>query len=82
MELDCSINGEDVTISEYRNSEQVEHNMNLVSGIGCQIAKRFGIKDLHWVHGENWTVSPDTKSTAEAIKNTIGGDAKVKSEHC
>jgi hypothetical protein len=81
-ELECTISGEEVTIDEYMTAQQVAYNMGLAKGVGCTIAKQFGLTDLVWVEGANWTVSPKTTPTAEAIKNAINDGAKVVSVHC
>jgi hypothetical protein len=79
---ECTINGEQVTSDEYLNAQQVQHNAGLAKSVGCSFAKQFGLSDLNYVIGYNWTVSPDTASTAQSIKNTIGGNAKVVTIHC
>ena len=79
-ELDCTINGEDVTIDEYLNAQQVAHNDGLAKGVGCAFAKSFGLTELNYVEDDNWTVSPDTTSTAQAIQRALGG--KLITLHC
>lgn len=81
--LQCKVNGEDVDIGEYRNAGEVDHNLKLAKDIGCSIAKEAGKSGrFDYVRGSNWLVSPDTNANAEAIKNAIGGDAKIHSLHC
>jgi hypothetical protein len=71
--VECTINGEDISIDEYLNAQQVAYQADLAKGVGCSLAKQFGISDLYDVQGYNWTVTPKTASTAQAIQNTIGG---------
>ncbi len=81
-ELDCTIISEDVEIDEYLNAQQVAYNSNLAKGVGCSLAKQFGLKDLPYVVGYNWTVSPSTTATAQQIKTAIGGHSAVVTIHC
>jgi hypothetical protein len=81
-ELSCMINGEDITIDEYRNAQQVSYTMTLSQGPGCAIAKQFGIKQGYYVQGYNWIVTPKTASTGQAIKNAIGDGAKLTVVNC
>jgi hypothetical protein len=80
--LDCTINGEDVGIDEYLTAEQLAYNMNLAKGVGCSIAKQFGVTVAYYVNGYNWSVTPKTAVTAGQIKNAIADDAKINSLHC
>jgi hypothetical protein len=79
--LDCTINGENVSIDEHLNAQQVQHNVDLAKGVGCSLAKQFGLNDIYYVQGYNWTVSPNTASTAQAIQMAIGA-GKVVHIHC
>ena len=80
--LECTINGEDIGIDEYATADQVKHNLNLAKGIGCEIAKEFGVSEAFYVLANNVMVTPDTRSTAEQVKNAIGGPATVHTLHC
>jgi hypothetical protein len=80
--LDCTINGEPTEIDEYRNSQQVASQEQLAAGMGCQIARQFGVKDGYYVVGENWTVTPKTNGTAQQIEQAIGNGAAIKAIHC
>lgn len=80
--LDCTINGEPVMIDEYRNADQVASQIQLAKGPGCAIAKQFGVTSASYVVGVNWTVTPKTEITAKAIRDAIGGTAKVDTIHC
>jgi hypothetical protein len=82
-ELECTINGEDVSIDEYLNAEQVSYNMKLAQTVGCSFAKQFGFTgNQEYVLGFNWIVTPKTASTAQSIKNAIGDGAKITVVHC
>ncbi len=72
-ELDCSVNGEDVTIDQYANAEQVAVNLGMFHGIGCDYAKAFGITTVAWVQEANVTVSPQTVGTARQLQHALGG---------
>ena len=81
--LDCTVSGEKVTISEYKNKHDLAANVQLARGPGCITAKLNGVTDALLVTGRNWAVHwPKTTSTAQAIENAIGGDAKIVSIHC
>jgi hypothetical protein len=71
-ELECTISGEDVSIDEYVNSQQVSYNMKLARSVGCQIAKQFGVTEAVFVVGTNWTATPKTAPTANSIQKAIG----------
>jgi hypothetical protein len=79
--LECTISGESVSIDEYVNAQQVAYNARLAKGIGCQFAKQFGMTEIVYVVGTNWTVTPSTAPTAEAIKKAIGAGTIV-TLHC
>ena len=83
-ELKCAVNGNDVEIQEYRNAQEVEHNLNLAKTLGCSINKQLGIKDVYFARGENWYVESkgNSEATANAIKNAVGGNTKVAAVHC
>jgi hypothetical protein len=54
----------------------------LSKGVGCAIAKQFGVTEAVYVEGTNWIVSPKTTPTADAIKNAIGNGARVVAFKC
>jgi hypothetical protein len=78
--LECTINGENIEIDEYLNAQQVAYEEDIAKGVGCSLAKQLGIRDIYYVRGYNWTVTPNTASTAQAIQKIIGG--KVVHIHC
>ena len=81
--LDCTVSGEDVTISEYLNAQQVATNIQVARGQGCIIAKQSGVTNALLVVGTNWAVHwPKTTGTAQAIEKAIGDGAKIVSIHC
>jgi hypothetical protein len=80
--LECTISGEHVGIDEYVNAQQVAYNMKLAQGVGCQIAKQFGVSgEAAYVLGTNWMVTPKTAPTADAIQKAIGAGT-IKTLHC
>ena len=79
--LKCTISGEEVSIQEYRSAQQVEVNMNFAKGLGCAMAKGFGINEVHIVTADNWTVAPQTLNTAQAIQKAIG-EGNIENIHC
>jgi hypothetical protein len=75
--LECMISGESVSIDEYANPQQVSYNMKLAKGIGCQIAKQFGVTEAVYVVGTNWLIQPKTRPTADAIQKAIGAGTVI-----
>jgi hypothetical protein len=83
VELDCTVNGESVSIQQYRNPEQVAFNMHLAKGIGCQIAKGFGeTGDQDYILGGTTMTKADTATTTEQIRKAIGNGVKISVVHC
>jgi hypothetical protein len=80
--LECSISGEDVSIDEYASGQQVASMMGMARGIGCSIAKQFGITDVAYVVAGTVTVSPQTAGTAQRIQDAIGAGTKLEKVHC
>jgi len=79
--LTCTIDGENVTVQEYRSAEQVASQAALAKGFGCTMAKSFGVTSFSYVQGNNWIASAQTKGTVEKMQSAIGaGDAT--SFHC
>ena len=81
-ELDCTIAGEDVTINEYRNAQQLAYSDMMAKGIGCVYLKAFGMTGAVFVEAENWSVTPSTAITAHAIQRALGHESKVITIHC
>jgi hypothetical protein len=79
--LECTINNEDTSIDEYLNAQQVAYEVKLAETAGCSLLKQFGISDSYYVQGYNWTVTPKTASTTQAIQKAIGA-GKVQHLHC
>jgi|GEM_PF-6557384 len=79
--LSCTIDGENVTVEEYRSAAQVASQAALAKGFGCIMAKSFGVTSFSYVQGNNWTASAQTKGTVEKMQSAIGaGD--VTSFNC
>jgi hypothetical protein len=55
-ELDCIINGEQVTIDEFLNAEQIE----LMKTLECSPPSPLDVTTLIFVQGTNWMVSAGT----------------------
>jgi hypothetical protein len=70
--LECTISGENVSIDEYVNAQQVSHNLQLARTTGCQIAKQFGVTEAFYVIGPNWLIQSKTVPTATSIRKAIG----------
>jgi hypothetical protein len=81
--LDCTINGEDVSIMEYLNAQQVGYMVDLAKGAGYSIAKQLGFTgDQPYIVGYNWIVTAKTVSTIQQMKDAIGDSGKITVVHC
>lgn len=72
----CTVDGEDTKIEIYKDAGAQKNQTNLAAGLGCQIAKNFGISEYDYVQRNLWDVSPKTQTTAKKIAAAIGGEAK------
>jgi hypothetical protein len=83
VELECTIADEDVTIDEYRTSQQLAYMVKFAQGYGCQLAKAFGeTGPFYSVRGSNWDVSAKTLPTTYRVKAAIGNGARVSVIPC
>jgi hypothetical protein len=66
-ELNCAVNGEQVTIDQYRDAQQLAAVNALVKGFACLFAKRMGVTSFSSVQGANWTAYTMTESTVKGM---------------
>jgi hypothetical protein len=83
VELNCTINGESVSINQYRNADQIKRNLTVAqSAFGCSILKSFGLGSESYVQSGTTLTTAQTRSTARQIKNAIGRGAKLATIQC
>jgi hypothetical protein len=82
VQLSCTINGESITIDQYRNAQQVAYNDRMLKGVGCTILKGFGITDVSFVTDGATTTQAATTRTAQQIHHRLGHGASIMSVHC
>jgi hypothetical protein len=83
VELSCTINGENVSIDQYRNAAQIASNLTMVrSAFGCSMLKSFGITDPSYITDGVTTTSAQTPATTAQIRHSLGHGATVTTVHC
>jgi hypothetical protein len=83
VELSCTINGENVSIDQYRNAAQIASNLTMVrSAFGCSMLKSFGLGSPSFVTDGLTTTAAQTQSTTAQIRHLLGHGATVTTVHC
>jgi hypothetical protein len=71
-ELVCTVNGEDVTIDEFRNAGERSYNNMLAKRVGCVDFMPFGITGAIFIEADDLYVSSTTVTTAHLLQHAIG----------
>lgn len=81
--LDCTINGQSVTIDQYANAQQAGPAEAVKSAKdACPLFKAHGITSVSGVFGKYWVVSTPSSALAAQIQHAEGDGTKVITVDC
>lgn len=73
-EATCRFDDEDIELAVYKDSGERRQAAALAKGFGCEVGKAFGMTEFTSIYGDNWSVTPQSRTTARAIHAKLGGD--------
>jgi hypothetical protein len=79
--LDCTINGESITVEQWANHDQVQSAFQEAKGL-CPTMKSYGVTSVSGVSGSNWSVGTLTRATAVQVQLAEGGTSTVETMSC
>ena len=71
----CDIEGENVGFSIWKDNGQRDNFTGMMKGIGCQMAKGFGISSMDYAKGDKWTISGVSQTLTEKLAKTLDAEA-------
>ena len=71
----CDIEGENVGFSIWKDNGQRDNFTGMLKGIGCEMAKSFGISTLNYAKGDKWTISGVSQTLTEKLAKTLDAEA-------
>ena len=71
----CVIEGENVGFSIWKDNGQRDNFTGMMKGIGCEMAKSFGISTLDYAKGDKWTISGVSQTLTEKLAKTLDAEA-------
>ena len=71
----CDIEGENVGFSIWKDNGQRDNFTGMMKGIGCEMAKSFGISTLDYARGGKWTITGVSQTLTEKIAEALEADS-------
>ena len=71
----CDIEGENAEISIWKDNGQLDNFTGMIKGIGCEMAKGFGISTFDYAKGDKWVLGGVSQTLAEKLAKTLDAEA-------
>ena len=71
----CGIEGENVGFSVWKDNGQRDNFTGMMKGLGCEMAKSFGISSMDYAKGDKWTISGVSQTLTEKLAKTLDAEA-------
>lgn len=72
----CLVDGEEVTLTIWKDNGQRNNYVGLGENLGCAMAEEFGISEIFLVVGNRWSVTDVSRTLAERLEDELGGRAR------
>ena len=71
----CDIEGENIEFEVWKDNGQRDNFTGMIKGMGCTMAKGFGISSFDYVKGDKWTIGGGTQTLTEKLAKTLDAEA-------